>query len=209
MEIIYKPVSDLIPYENNPRKNDQAVDALANSISEFGFRNPIIIGTDNVIASGHTRLKAAIKLGMTEVPCLIADDLTEEQLNAFRLADNKVAELAEWDEDKLLLELQELDFDMTQFGFEEFDFAIDDIIEPEEKPEVEFAEVLNEQNNYIVLKFNNEVDWLQAQSVFDIKPVKCYSTRNDGEITEKMQRIGQGRVLDGAKAIRDIMGENV
>ena len=205
MEIIYKPVSDLIPYENNPRKNDQAVDALANSISEFGFRNPIIIGTDNVIASGHTRLKAAIKLGMTEVPCLIADDLTEEQLNAFRLADNKVAELAEWDEDKLLLELQELDFDMTQFGFEEFDFAIDDIIEPEEKPEIEFAEVLNEQNNYIVLKFNNEVDWLQLQSVYPLPTVKNYSTKKDGN--GALERTGVGRVVDGVDFINALMGE--
>lgn len=205
MEIIYKPVSDLIPYENNPRKNDQAVDALANSISEFGFRNPIIIGTDNVIASGHTRLKAAIKLGMTEVPCLIADDLTEEQLNASRLADNKVAELAEWDEDKLLLELQELDFDMTQFGFEDFDFAIDDIIEVEEKPEVEFAEVLNEQNNYIVLKFNNEVDWLQLQSVYPLPTVKNYSTKKDGN--GALERTGVGRVVDGVDFINALMGD--
>lgn len=118
MEIIYKPVSDLIPYENNPRKNDSAVDYVANSIKEFGFKVPIIVGSDNVIVTGHTRLKAAIKLGLTEVPVIVADDLTEEQINAFRLADNKVAEMADWDFERLDLELESLDFDMEQFGFE-------------------------------------------------------------------------------------------
>lgn len=118
MEIIYKPVSDLIPYENNPRKNDQAVDYVANSIKEFGFKVPIVIGSDNVIVTGHTRLKAAIKLGLTEVPVIVADDLTEEQINAFRLADNKVAEMADWDFERLDLELESIDFDMEQFGFE-------------------------------------------------------------------------------------------
>lgn len=133
MEIIYKPVSDLIPYENNPRKNDDAVDYVANSIKEFGFKVPIIVGSDNVIVTGHTRLKAAIKLGMTEVPVIVADDLTEEQINAFRLADNKVAEMAGWDFGKLDLELEQLDFDMSQFGFIEFDPAdLDDFFEDAE-----------------------------------------------------------------------------
>ena len=118
MEIIYKAVSDLIPYENNPRKNDDAVDYVANSIKEFGFKVPIIVGTDNVIVTGHTRLKAAIKLGLTEVPVIVADDLTEEQINAFRLADNKVAEMADWDFERLDLELETLDFDMSEFGFD-------------------------------------------------------------------------------------------
>ena len=133
MEIIYKPVSDLIPYENNPRKNDDAVDYVANSIKEFGFKVPIIVGSDNVIVTGHTRLKAAIKLGLTEVPIIVADDLTEEQINAFRLADNKVAEMAGWDFGKLDLELEELDFDMSQFGFIEFDSVdLDDFFEDAE-----------------------------------------------------------------------------
>lgn len=126
MEIIYKPVSDLIPYENNPRKNDDAVDYVANSIKEFGFKVPIIVGSDNVIVTGHTRLKAAIKLGLTEVPVIVADDLTEEQINAFRLADNKVAEVAEWDDARLLLELDGLDFDMSAFGFDLGDVEMPD-----------------------------------------------------------------------------------
>lgn len=89
--IVYKKIDDLIPYENNPRKNDEAVDKVALSISAFGFKVPVVIDVNNIIVTGHTRVKSAKKLGMTEVPCLIADDLTEEQIKAFRLADNRRA----------------------------------------------------------------------------------------------------------------------
>lgn len=116
--IVYKNIDDLIPYENNPRKNDDAVDKVALSISAFGFKVPIVIDTNNIIVTGHTRVKSAKKLGMTEVPCLIADDLTDEQIKAFRLADNKVAEFSQWDEEKLLKELEELgNIDMSLYGF--------------------------------------------------------------------------------------------
>ena len=118
MQVIEKKISDLIPYENNPRKNDIAVDAVMASIKEFKFRVPIIIDKNSVIVAGHTRLKAAQKLGLKTVPCIVADDLTPEQIKAFRLVDNKVGELAGWDFEKLDLELEELDFDMTPFGFE-------------------------------------------------------------------------------------------
>lgn len=117
--IIYKPITDIIPYEDNPRINDRAVKAVAESIREFGFNQPITIDKDGVIVTGHTRLKAAIKLGLEEVPVTVLDDLTPEQIRAYRLADNKTAELAEWDEDKLIQELKALgDFDMTIFGFD-------------------------------------------------------------------------------------------
>ena len=92
MEIIYKNINDLIPYENNPRLNDEAVEYVKNSIKEFGFKVPIVIDKDNVIIAGHTRIKASKELGIKDIPCIIADDLTEEQVKAFRLADNKVAE---------------------------------------------------------------------------------------------------------------------
>lgn len=120
MQIEYKRLEDIIPYAANPRKNDDAVEYVARSISEFGFKVPIIIDKDGVIIAGHTRYKAAKYLGMNEVPVICADDLTEEQVKAFRLADNKVAEMAEWDPDLLDLELDELklDFDMSLFGFD-------------------------------------------------------------------------------------------
>lgn len=119
MNIIEMSVDDLIPYENNPRKNDEAVDKVALSISAFGFKVPIVIDKDNVIVTGHTRLKAAKKLGIKTVPCIKADDLTDEQIKAFRLADNKVSEFSEWDEEKLMKELEALgDIDMSLYGFE-------------------------------------------------------------------------------------------
>lgn len=118
MEIITKKIKDIKPYENNPRKNDDAVDLVANSIREFGFKVPIVIDKDNVIVTGHTRYKASKKLGLTEVPCIIADDLTKEQIQAFRLADNKVAERADWDFELLDIELGDISLDMEQFGFE-------------------------------------------------------------------------------------------
>lgn len=118
MNIVDLDVDDLIPYKNNPRKNDEAVDKVALSISAFGFKVPIVIDANNVIVTGHTRLKAAKKLGLKTVPCIKADDLTEEQIKAFRLADNKVAEFSQWDEEKLMKELEALgDIDMSLYGF--------------------------------------------------------------------------------------------
>lgn len=120
MDIINIALKDLKPYENNPRKNDDAVKYVAESIKEFGFKVPIVIDKNNVIVAGHTRYKAAKKLKMSEVPCIIADDLTDEQIKAFRLADNKVAEKAEWDFDLLNTELDDIiDLDMELFGFED------------------------------------------------------------------------------------------
>lgn len=112
-------VADIKPYEKNPRKNEDAVKYVMESVKAFGFKIPIVIDKDNIIVCGHTRYKAAKKLKMQEVPCIIADDLTEEQIKAFRLADNKVAEKSEWDFDLLSEELEGLfDFDMELFGFD-------------------------------------------------------------------------------------------
>lgn len=119
MKIIEKKTDELIPYINNPRNNDEAVDAVASSIKNFGFKVPIVIDKNNEIVNGHTRLKAAKKLGLQSVPCIIADDLTESQIKAFRLADNKVSEIATWNLDLLDIELSELsDIDMSEFGFD-------------------------------------------------------------------------------------------
>lgn len=130
MNIVMIKTSDLVEYENNPRLNDKAVEAVANSIRNFGFKVPIIVDGNKVIVAGHTRLKASKLLGLDEVPCIIADDLTDEQLKAFRLADNKTAELADWDDDKLRMELELLSIDMTQFGFEDLESELDrDVLE--------------------------------------------------------------------------------
>lgn len=139
MQIIEKKLEELKVYENNPRNNDKAVNAVAESILQFGFKVPIVIDTNDVIVCGHTRLKASKKLGLETVPCIVADDLTEEQIKAFRLADNKTAELAEWDDSKLQEELKalaEMDFDMSAFEFDVAEFE-----EPKEVVEDDIPDV--------------------------------------------------------------------
>lgn len=119
MEIINKKINEIKPYEKNPRKNDEAIKYVAESIKKFGFKVPIVIDKNGVIVAGHTRYKASKKLGLEEVPCIVADDLNEEQIKAFRLADNKVAEKSEWNFDLLDEELGDiLNLDMSDFGFE-------------------------------------------------------------------------------------------
>ena len=119
MKIVEMKVADLIPYERNPRHNDEAVDYVAESIKQFGFNVPIVIDKDNTVVCGHTRLKAAKKLKIKTVPCVVKDDLTEEEIRAYRLADNRSAEKATWDIELLDMELAEIEtIDMTLLGFE-------------------------------------------------------------------------------------------
>ena len=133
-QITFKPLDEVRPYANNPRKNDDAVEYVVNSIKEFGFKVPIIIDGSGEIVAGHTRYKAAKQLGMEEIPCIVAGDLTEEQIKAFRLADNKVSEKAGWDFELLESELDEImDFNMSDFGFEELsDIDMDGFFEQSE-----------------------------------------------------------------------------
>ncbi|MDE2030564.1 MAG: ParB N-terminal domain-containing protein, partial [Alphaproteobacteria bacterium] len=115
------PLERLIPYARNPRKNDVVVDKMASAIQEFGFRIPIVARSDGSVVDGHLRLKAAQKLGLTEVPVALADDLTEAQIKAFRLLANRSANWAEWDNELLALEfkdLQELGYDLGLTGFD-------------------------------------------------------------------------------------------
>src|SRR5574344_3067648 len=118
MKIITKNLAELQPYENNPRFNDEAVVYVAESIKQFGFKVPLVIDCNNVIVTGHTRYKAAERLGITEVPCIQADDLSPEQIKAYRLADNKVAEYSKWDIGKLERELADISMDMDLLGFD-------------------------------------------------------------------------------------------
>ena len=107
-EIVYRSIGKIKPYERNPRKNDNAVDSVAESIKQFGFRVTVVVDSKGTIVCGHTRYKAAKKLGIDEIPCIVADDLTEEQITAYRLIDNKTQELSTWDFGKLIAELKEL-----------------------------------------------------------------------------------------------------
>ena len=196
LKIEYVDINSIKPYENNPRKNDKAVEYVANSIKEFGFKVPIVIDKDGVIVAGHTRYKASQKLGINEVPVVVADDLNEEQINAFRLADNKVSELAEWDNEKLQIELDELYnvIDMNDFGFPVQIENIDSI----EEGEYKITGELGEANNYVVLEFNTELEWEVAQKMLGLEVVQT------GEENPKIRRHGIGRVIDGQPIIEKL-----
>ena len=146
-KIVVLPISEVRPYDKNPRKNSGAVKYVKESIRQFGFKVPIVIDSNRVIVCGHTRLLAAKSLGMTEVPCIMADDLTDDQIKAFRLADNKVGEFSKWDFDLLDYELEELgDFNMEELGFVESkeeiqDFSIDYSIVVDADNELEAKEI--------------------------------------------------------------------
>ena len=117
-EIQMLQLRDIHPYEKNPRLNDDSVDAVANSIRDFGFRSPIIVDKDRVIIAGHTRYKAAKKLGLKSVPVIVAEDMTPEQVEAYRIADNSAGSASTWDLDLLSDILQGIDFDMADYGLD-------------------------------------------------------------------------------------------
>lgn len=165
MQIEYLGIDDIIPYANNPRHNDgEAVERVASSIKEYGFRNPLIIDKDNVIVAGHTRYKASKRLGIDRVPTIKVDDLTPAQIKAFRLADNKVAEYSSWDNEMLTIELeelQELDFELDLTGFEEF----------------EIESLLNEDENEDDLGDNLDENRETLQERFIVPPFSILDTR--------------------------------
>lgn len=171
MQIETIRLSKLHKYENNPRRNEQAIEFVANSIKEFGFKNPIIVDRNNVIVCGHTRYDAAKRLGIKEVPCIRADDLTDEQIKAFRLADNKVSEVSEWDFDALDIELDGIDIDMEQFGFE-IDY-VDEEAEHEQNKEQTQNRVRNILNlNYANYKGVGKYDIPQIAPVYELPEIK-------------------------------------
>lgn len=205
LKIEYLPLREIMPYEDNARKHDVGdIEAIKNSIREFGFDDPIgIWGDNNTIVEGHGRLIAARQLGMDTVPCIRLDHLTDEQRRAYALAHNKTAELSEWDIQLMNGELNAImGIDMELFGF---DLDMDEKAkDKDQQPDVPFTEVLGEEHNYLVLYFDNEVDWLQAQSLFEIQEVKNLSTRKDGVVKSNMQRRGVGRVLKGNAALEKL-----
>lgn len=201
MKIVDIAVTDLKQYRANPRNNEDAVKYVKNSIKEFGFKVPIVVDKDNVIVAGHTRYLASLELGLKKVPCIVADDLSEDQIKAFRIADNKVSEASTWDDNLLNLELSELadvNFDMSGFGFEElFDEIKDETVKEKSKVSYESMELKAfEHYDYVVFVFDNQMDWLNIVNQFDIKNVNC----GYGET----KKIGVGRVINGKKLLEKL-----
>jgi ParB-like chromosome segregation protein Spo0J len=213
-KIEYINTEELVPYKKNSRTHsEEQIKQISESMKEFGFTNPVLIDEENEIIAGHGRVLGAKKLGIESVPCIRLEGLTEAQKKAYIIADNKIALNSGWNEDILkmeILDLKDEDFKIGLLGFSdsELDKLLDVDEENEQEAEVEFTEVLGEEHNYIVLYFDNDVDWLQAETLFDIKPKKALSTRADGVVTSSMERIGVGRVLEGKKAIQKILGED-
>lgn len=201
LNIVYKQIKELKPYKKNAKKhNKEQVEQIANSIKEFGFTQPVIIDKNNCVVAGHGRILGAKKAGLKQVPTVCLEDLTEEQIKAYRLVDNKLNE-SEWDNDLLKQSLEEIEeMNMEVFGFT-IDKLEDESVDVE--PDVPFTEILNEENNYIVLKFNNKIDWINALGVFGLKQVKVYPTKKGGK-KDSLKRMGVGRVLDGVKALEGL-----
>jgi ParB-like chromosome segregation protein Spo0J len=175
MKVEQKLISEIIPYARNPRKNQEAVAKVAGSLKEFGWKQPIVIDAENVVIAGHTRLMAAQSLGMETVPVLIADDLTANQVKAYRLADNRVSEESEWDNDLLGLELKDLmddDFDIALTGFD-----VDDIqsLFDEEQDDDTLPEQKDLQATFeVAVECKNETE---QETVFNLLTEKGYSCR--------------------------------
>jgi hypothetical protein len=171
---------DLKPYPNNPRQNDEAVKYVANSIREFGFKSPIIVDKNNTVICGHTRLKAAEKLGLDTVPVVVADDLTPQQVKAYRLADNKVSEAAQWDFELLEQELNGIDLNMSDFNFN-YEIGenddIDNFFDDEEEHEKDDYSHIHAINNM----FNLETGHYEGDGEFDI-PMMLKTDISDEEI---------------------------
>lgn len=211
LNIVYRNIKELKPYKKNAKKHPkEQVERIANSIKEFGFfeHRAVAIDSDDNVVEGHGRILAAKKAGLTQIPTICLDDMTEEQIKAWRLIENKTAE-SSYDEAMISKEIEELlqsDIDMEAFGFS-VDILEDETVEVE--PDVPFTEILNEENNYIVLKFNNKIDWLNAMGVFGIEKAKAYPTRKEGNKKSFGMRAGVGRVLDGQKALERVTGNEV
>ena len=187
-------------YENNAKEHpEEQIEQIAESIKQFGFRDPIGIWRGEIV-EGHGRYLAAIKLGMDTVPVVYLDDLSDEERKAYALVHNQLTMNSGFDKMLLAFELKDItDIDMSIFGFGE-----DKEKERPVKPEVAFTEVLGEEHNYVVLYFDNAVDWLQMESILDVSGKMNLSTRKDGRVGKNMKRVSVGRVFKGAEALEKI-----
>lgn len=224
MQIIEKKIDEIIPYINNPRNNDAAVETVAASIKEFGFKQPIVIDKDGVIVAGHTRHKAAKRLGLATVPCIMADDLTEQQIKAYRLADNKVAELATWDAELLTIELDAItELDMVEFGFESFgdddteqkkDIEEDEIPDVPDEPTAKLGDIYQLGRHRLICGDSTDakvietlMDGKKADFILSDPPYGMKLDTDFSTIKGSMKSIGKKNHTEGNKYER-VIGDN-
>lgn len=202
MEIEIISIHDLVPYGDNAKEHPkEQIEQIKKSIIDFNNNDPIAIDENNIIIEGHGRYEALKELGYEQVECIRLDHLNDDQKKAYRLVHNKLTMNSDFELSLLESELEAIEMDLQKFGFVfDEEIACEEEIE---KPEIEFTSSLDEEHNYVVLYFDNDIDWLQAQSVFDIKTKKELSTRKDGTI--KNERKGIGRVLNGAEILSKLM----
>lgn len=196
---------EVTPYERNAKKHDEKqIENIANSISRFGWQQDTVITRDKVLVIGHGRRLAALKLGC-DMPYHVidkdADELTDEDIRELRIADNLINSETGYDFNIGAIEIADLDFNGFDLDFSKW---VEDEDKNNTKGKCEFAEVLGEENNYIVLKFNDSVSWLQLESLFPLKQVKNWSTRKDGKIAKNMERRSLGRCVDGEEFLNSL-----
>lgn len=198
MNVEMMAVKDIKPFERNAKKHDEKqIKNVMESIKQFGFAQPLVVDKDSVLIIGHCRLIASKRLKLDSVPVVKMDELTQEQVDKLRLLDNKLNE-SEWDFDLLEEDIPTLDWE----GFEiDWGLPEDKEKKEQEEGEEEFTEVLGEEHNYVVLYFDNDVDWLQLQSIIDVEEKMNLSTRKDGKIGKNMKRKSIGRVFNGKEVL--------
>ena len=205
MKVVDLEVSKLIPYDFNNKEHDkEQVNMIANSIKEFGFNQPLVVDANNIVVVGHWRLLAAKELWLEKVPCVKLEDLSDEQVKKYRILDNKLNE-SDWAELNLRKDLDMLE----DMNFGDLELNKEDLFpelfeelgdkEKEEEPEIKFTEELGEENNYIVLFFDDSVDWLQAQSLFGLETVDALDSK------EGYRRRGVGRVINGTDFMNKLL----
>ena len=211
MKIEEIAIEDLVPYKNNQRVHtEDQLHKIADSIKEFGFLAPCIIDKDNVLITGHGRVDAASIAGYKKVPCVRAENLDEDQANAYRIADNRLQDLSYFDDSKVALELQQLldnEFPIWKTGFDDFNNL--DIAEFDEDIEVindqrvlpKMERLMDEHHDYVVFMFDNKYDWIRVCEMFDVKRVNA-------SVMPDKTKIGVGRVMDGKRLLGMLDAEN-
>jgi hypothetical protein len=205
--VVMLPLEEVHPYENNPRNNSKQVASLARSIQQYGFTQPIVVDGARVVIMGHTRLMAAERIGLDLVPCVVREDLTQLQVRELRILDNRLGEQSTWDEGKLLAEFREImaaGGTVEKAGFDHLKFErllAQSIADNEGEPEVEFTREMGACTQYVVLMFDNEVDWVAAKQYFGLKQMQ--EKKSDGKT---WSRQGIGRILDGGEYLARVMG---